>query len=82
MNVFITQRLLCAFDVNLCLCVFSLLGQVCSYLFPTPGSESCGAGLIVSVEMYVCLCVLVFVCVYLEWQAVIGSLNSTSSSLT
>ncbi|KAM7389199.1 hypothetical protein PAMP_023192 [Pampus punctatissimus] len=32
--------------MNLCLCVFSLPGQVCSYLIPTPVSESCGAGLI------------------------------------
>lgn len=47
-------------DVNLCLCVFSLPGQVCSYLTPTPVSESCGAGLIVSVD--VCYCVPVSVC--------------------
>lgn len=46
----------CEYVVNLCLCVFSLPGQVCSYLIPTAVSESCGAGLIVSV----CLCVPVF----------------------
>lgn len=48
------------YDVNLCLCVFSLPGQVCSYLTPIPVSESCGAGLIVSVD--VCYCVPVSVC--------------------
>lgn len=56
LNVFMATVRVC--NVNLCLCVFSLPGQVCSYLItPTPESESCGAGLIVSVVVCVFTCV-------------------------
>lgn len=58
-----TKVTVCAYCVNLC--VFSLPGQVCSYLIPTTTvSESCGAGLIVSVDVCVFMCT--GICVYLE----------------
>lgn len=49
--------------VPMCLCVFSLPGQVWSYLIPTPVSESCGAGLIVSVVVCVFMCTGICMCV-------------------
>lgn len=68
--VYGTEVTVRTYNVNLCLCVFSLPGQVCSYLItPTPESESCGAGLIVSVV--VCVFTCIGICV------VTGSLNST-----
>lgn len=61
--VYGTRVTVCTYYVNLCLCVFSLPGQVCSYLIHTPVSESCGAGLIVSVVVCVFMCTGFCMCV-------------------